>query len=258
MINSLLRQLGLKVHLYYKRFYSFWKVKATGLPLRASFTALEREVFLNLWPVLTSNIRVVYDIGASVGIVSGCLVKIPFISVVHAFEPLPASFKRLANRMEPYSQVTCHNVALGDVNQQMKMKVMDNAIDSSSLLRMAALHHQEFSVSAKTHEESVTVVRLDDYVQQYHLPAPDLVKIDVQGFEDRVLRGGVNTIRKARYCLLEISFRPLYEGSPVFDDIYRQMRELGFQLFGVADILKGKHGTPLQIDGIFENERLLG
>ena len=79
----------------------------------------------------------------------------------------------------------------------------------------------------------------------------------VQGFEDQVLQGGRETMGQAGYCLLEMSFRPLYEGSPVFDDIYRQMRELGFRLIGIVDILKGKSGLPLQVDAIFENERRL-
>ena len=158
--------------------------------------------------------------------------------------------------MQRYPQVTCHNVALGEVNEQQQMWVMDQALDSSSFLHVGSLQQQEFTGSFEAHAEYLPIVRLDDYVQEHHLAPPDLVKIDVQGFEDRVLRGGKETIRKASYCLMEMSFRPLYEGSPVFDDIYRQMREMGFRLIGIADILKGKSGAQLQVDGIFENDRL--
>lgn len=254
--NGLLRKLALKIHLLYDWAYTLWKVRETNVTFRESLTAQERKFYLELWPILAlkQGPLVVYDIGASVGIMSGCLAKISNITSVHAFEPIPASFQRLTERMRPYSHVTCHNVALGNVNQQMKMWVMDKAMDSSSLLRMGILPQAEFSLAPECHEESVPVVRLDDYVREQQLPPPDLVKIDVQGFEDQVLWGGRETIGGADYCLLEMSFRPLYEGSPVFDDIYREMRGLGFRLISIAGILKGKSGMPLQVDAIFENE----
>ena len=248
--------MGLKFHLLHERAYTFWKVRETGLALKEPLTPQERVFFLQLWPILTTSSVVAYDIGASVGIFASCLTKMPQISAVHAFEPIPGSFKGLTERVHPYPHVTCHNVAVGDVNQRLKMRIIDGATDSSSFLSLGELPRSEFSIASESHEEFVPVVRLDDYVREQRLPSPDLVKIDVQGFEDKVLRGGKETIRQARYCLLEISFRPLYEGSPVFDDIYRQMRELGFRLIGIADILKGKSGMTLQMDGIFENDRL--
>jgi FkbM family methyltransferase len=252
-IVNLFKRYALAIHRLHHKAYSYWKVRETGLVFREPLTAPERTFFLQIWPVLKRGSGVAYDIGASVGIFSSCLAKIPAITAVHAFEPIPGSFKRLAKRLQPYPWVTCHNVALGEVNQRQKMWVMDQALDSSSFLRL----HEEFACGFKAHEEDLAIARLDDYVREHRLPPPNLVKIDVQGFEDRVLRGGELTMRQASYCLLEISFRPLYEGSPVFDDIYRQMRELGFRLIGVADSFKGKSGMQLQMDGLFENERLI-
>lgn len=252
-----LRKFLLAMHLLHERAYTYWKVRETGMAFREPLTPQERIFFLQIWPVLNSRSVVAYDIGASVGIFSSCLAKIPQITAVHAFEPIPGSFKTLVERMQRYPQVTCHNVALGDVNQQQQMWVMDQALDSSSFLPIGNLQQQEFTGSLEAHAEYLPIVRLDDYIREHHLPPPDLVKIDVQGFEDRVLRGGEETMAKASYCLLEMSFRPLYEGSPVFDDIYRQMRELGFRLIGIADVLKGKSGSQLQIDGIFAHDRLL-
>jgi FkbM family methyltransferase len=261
MINKkVLKDLGLKVHLLHDWAYTFWKVWETGVTLREPLTPQERKFFLKFWPILKNGANksvIAYDIGASIGIVSGCLAKISQIAAVHAFEPIPGSFKTLTARMQPYPHVMCHNVALGDANQRQKMWVMDKSRNASSFLNMGDLNKQEFSGSFESHTEDLPIVRLDDYVREHQLPPPDLVKIDVQGFEDRVLRGGEETIRQAAYCMLEMSFRPLYEGSPIFDHVYRQMRELGFRLIGIEDILKGVSGTHLQIDRVFENEKLI-
>jgi FkbM family methyltransferase len=251
------RRLALAMHLCHERAYTCWKVRESRQRFRAPLTFQEKRFFLKIGHLFQEPGMVVYDIGASTGVVSGCLAKMPSVAAVHAFEPIPGQFRRLQANMAPYAQVRCHQVALGDGNCIRPIKVMDNALDASSFLTMADLHWQEFSGSFAYHEELVPMVRLDDYVQEKKLPAPDFVKIDVQGFEDKVLAGGGHTIRQAGYCLLEISFRPLYEGSPVFDDIYRQMRELGFRLSGIVDVAKGKSGAQLYIDGIFENETLI-
>lgn len=239
----------------YEHLSTWRKVRRSGVRLRQKLTFHEREFYLNLRPALSGNSLVVYDIGAAGGILSSCLAKLENVREIHAFEPIPSAFRELSEHVKRWPQVVCHNVALGESAGQMSMHVINGCRDSSSLLAMAALHKQESpTVCCDDHLEPVAVVRLDDYARQKQLPRPDVIKIDTQGYEDRVLRGGADTVRQARYCVLEISFKPLYEGSPVFDDIYQQMRTLGYRLICVTGALYGHSGQPLQIDGIFENE----
>ena len=81
-----------------------------------------------------------------------------------------------------------------------------------------------------------------------------LVKIDVQGFEDRVLRGGERTIREAKAIIIETSFVPLYEGQPLFSDIRRQLTGWGFVYAGsVGQIRSRTTGEVLQEDSLFLN-----
>ena len=243
------------VHVWHERAFTWWKLRETGVRAFEPLSFTERRFFLGLRPVLKDDRLVVYDIGASVGVVSGCLAKLPNITAIHAFEPIPEVFATLTARMRPYPLVQCHNVALSDDTGVMTMYI-SKSTDSSSLLPMAELHRTELPGTDISHQIQVGVVRLDDHVSQLSLPQPHLVKIDVQGNEDRVLRGGEKTIRQAKYCVLEMSLQPLYEGSPLFDDVYRQVRDLGFRLIGFAGDLTGQSGRQLQVDGIFENERL--
>jgi len=251
------RKIGLLIHLWHERAYTFWKVRETGVRFHSPLDYDERVFFLELWPVLADDNLVVYDIGAASGKVSCCLAKLPNVTAIHAFEPNPEVFVKLAERMRPYPHMQCHNVALSDDAGIMTMHI-SRSTDSSSLLPMAELHRTEFPGTDISHQVQVRVVRLDDYVSQVSLPQPHLVKIDVQGYEDRVLRGGEDTLRQAKYCVLEMSLQPLYEGSPLVDDIYQQMRAMGFRLIGFAGDLKGRSGQQLQVDGIFENERVYG
>lgn len=253
---NFLKQIALNIHIQYNKLYSYYKFRETGLVTRFPLTSSERDFYLELRTVLKGTSLVVYDIGAAKGVVSRLLAKLPNISEIHAFEPIPETFEQLVSAVKPYPNIHCHNLALGDEKIDKEMYIASNS-DSSSLLQMLSLHKNEFdniSISKKT---TVNCVRLDDFVKENKLPLPNIIKIDVQGFEKNVLKGGESTIKKANYCVLEMSFYALYEDSPIFDDIYCLMKELGFQLIGVSKTLKGKSGEQLQIDGIFKNIQLI-
>jgi hypothetical protein len=96
------------------------------------------------------------------------------------------------------------------------------------------------------------VKRLDDIAEGLTLAKNLLVKIDVQGFEDQVFAGGVHTIQKAKALIVETSFESLYEGQPLFDEIYAIAKRMGFVHHGnLSQLLSPVDGSVLQADGIF-------
>jgi FkbM family methyltransferase len=250
-----IRKVGSIIHHWHERAYTLWRVRETGVRLYESLDYKERIFFLDFQPALAGKNLVVYDIGAASGIASRCFAKLSNVRAVHSFEPIPSAFAELMEHTRQYPQIKQHNVALGDENCDMNIHVIEGSRDSSSLLTMKQLHKTEFpKCSYQEHPEKVKVVRLDDFVQENNLPLPNVVKMDVQGYEDRVFRGGRNIIGKSDFCIIEISLEPLYENSPLFDDIYQQMRKMGFRLIGVGGSLRGASGRHLQLDGIFQNE----
>jgi len=75
--------------------------------------------------------------------------------------------------------------------------------------------------------EPVQTRRLDDLAEQ--VGEVDLVKLDTQGAELDILRGGQRTLRNALVIHTEIEFVPLYKNQPLFSDIDPAARALGFQ-----------------------------
>jgi hypothetical protein len=87
------------------------------------------------------------------------------------------------------------------------------------------------------------------------MPEPLLVKIDVQGYEDYVLRGGEQTIRRARLIIIETSFQAQYEAQPLFDDVYRTLTGWGFAYVGAIDqLMNPSNGSIVQQDSLFIRE----
>ena len=178
----------MSVHLQHGKAHSWWKWKESRTAAAGPMSHVEREICLKLRPALRGDGLVVYDIGASVGIVSACLAKLPNVKAIHAFEPIPASFEALTKRVGGRPQVQCHNMALSD-GAGIRTMYLSRSADSSSMLPPTDDALAEFPGIEAENRIEVEVTRLDDYVEEHCLPQPDLIKIDVQGYEDRVLRG---------------------------------------------------------------------
>jgi len=100
--------------------------------------------------------------------------------------------------------------------------------------------------------EKVKVVRLDDFVKENDLPLPNVVKMDVQGYEDQVILGATRILQKVECIMIEMSFQPLYQGQPLFDEIYQLLISKGFTFAGnMDDLFSPLVGSILQSDGIF-------
>ena len=228
------------------------ELRATGLDLRSSISHDQRLVLTVLAGALRDPGTVVYDIGAASGEFSCAFASVSTVDQVIAFEPLADSYDALVTRTHDLANVRTFRLALGDEPAVLGLN-RSAWRNTSSFLAVNDLMRRNFPLAAQLEAvENVEVARLDDVVRQHELPPPDVVKIDVQGFEDRVIRGGRRTLRGARACVVETSLRPMYDGSPLFDDVYGCMRDLDFVLTGFAGSLGTSEGELLQVDAVFE------
>ena len=192
---------------------------------------------------------VIYDIGANIGTWT-CLAKSLFPAArIEAFEPLAQNFRKFKEWTAPWSdEVRLHACALGPEERVATMHVMDFC-DASSLLALNAAGADEFKIHLAA-EQPVPVVPLDALVAREKLLPPDLIKLDVQGYELEVLRGAEVCLRSARAVLCEVSFREYYAGQPLFPDVLEFMRTRGFTLYALGG--NTALGAPLvQTDALF-------
>ncbi len=97
------------------------------------------------------------------------------------------------------------------------------------------------SVLSETEGEDTAVAKMltvDELLEQQRLPAPDFVKLDVQGYELEVLRGASRALEQCQAILLEVSFRRFWRGAPVAHEVIAYLVERGFVWYDVAGILR--------------------
>ena len=87
----------------------------------------------------------------------------------------------------------------------------------------------------------------------------DFIKIDVQGAELDVLKGGKKTISNAKFLLLELSFLDYNLKAPLIDDVLCETRKLGFRMldtFGPSNSGHVFRGKKNQVDVLLAKETL--
>lgn len=226
--------------------------KSSGIKLTERSTYADRRVLREFRQCLRNgDSLVVYDIGANRGDYARSLAKSASVKNVIAFEPLPTEFEALQLTTKSCAKIKAINLALG--NESGKISFHQNAFSaSSSVLPMLPEHVRQYPFTADSNEIQVPISRLDDAIREMNLPLPDLIKIDVQGYEDRVISGGTNALYHAQWIALELSFVPLYQGSGDFDELYRIVFDRGFRLVEITNQGVGADGTPLQINALFK------
>ena len=198
-----------------------------------------------------AGIGTVIDIGAHTGeFSSAIMVVLPGVSV-YAFEPLSDCFDELANRFKKCPRYRAFQVALGERSGEVKFW-RSSFSKSSSVLPMATLHRVTFPWSAVCSPITTRVETLDSFLGEMDLASRVFMKVDVQGYEDRVLKGAAIVLKQVDYVLVEVSFRPLYDGQATFYNICELLRRSGFCYAGSLDqLFSPADDTVLQADALF-------
>ncbi len=219
-----------------------------------AFDHRERLAYLELRNALNwKRGIVVYDIGANTGSFARFAARLRTVGKVYCFEPAADVFETLLLKCNEQSKIECLQAALGDRAEKRLFHVNEFA-PSSSILPMQSAALEEFPQAAKSRIIELQVTTLAEIVAEKRLRDPDFIKVDVQGFEDRVIRGGLDVFRKARFCMLEMSLTSLYQDSILAVEMNDLMRGLGFKLAAILDHkVKGKSGEILQFDAVYEN-----
>ncbi len=197
------------------------------------------------------NIATVLDIGANKGQFAMMIHKILPHATIFSFEPIEKCYNKIVKKMIKVPNFRAFNYALGDTDASMEMHVNDFT-PSSSLLQMTGFHVCVFPFTAKEHMEEVRIKRLDTIAQELSFNGNLLVKIDVQGYEDKVIEGGQSVISRAKVLIVETSFQTLYVGQPLFEDIYDVLKKMDFRFVGTLEQSRSPlDGSVVQADSIF-------
>jgi FkbM family methyltransferase len=196
--------------------------------------------------------RVIYDVGANSGFWSEANATVFPDAEYHLFEPLHDHVDSCRRNMESvlarHPRFTLHKIALGVRTGSCSMYTHAEPGGNTSL-PMAA--HPDFR-----EEPGIPMFTVADARRHFGLPAPQLLKIDIQGGELDVLKGYAEGLRSVPVLLLECWLTRGYgPHTPLLTEVAMWLQPFGFYLYDTGYTYRDTDGTLMALDTIFMNVR---
>lgn len=178
---------------------AFSTLNTLGVSLPDGDEEAEREFVVSFLDAVSED-NIVWDIGAHGGLFSIATRLARDPEAIVSFEPNPYAYASLKRALDALSgRNTSLNVALSDEDGREQMAVDPDGGTASTF------HATDSIVSEESGYETVTVeTRRGDSVAQDGVETPDVVKIDVEGAEDRVLNGMAGILEEAEEVFVEV------------------------------------------------------
>jgi FkbM family methyltransferase len=244
LIKALLRLSGHKIEKIDPRFISY--------PRNRTNEGIVSQI-------LDSNsINLVLDIGANTGDWSINLRNWGYNHNILSFEPLAREFNLLNERTSKDLKWESFNLAIGEKNYSSEINISNNSV-SSSLSQILPNHIEAESNSEIVGSQLIEVVSLDAFEHTWFRNSDSIfLKVDVQGFEKKVLVGAQNILSKIKLIQLELSFNPLYSDDTCFNDMVVFLQQKGFLLYHLENGFRHSQTQELlQVDAIFINNNMV-
>jgi len=184
----------------------------------------------------------VLDIGAALGEWTTMAMRFWPEARYFLFEPLKEREAALNKLRADYPNVDFALAGAADRPGRLSLGVSSNLYTSS------------FAYPGEDNR-GVDVVTVDDLFREGRFPQPQFMKLDVQGYEFKVLEGAAETMRHCDMILLELTFFRFAPEMKLLHEAIQWMVERGFRPYEFVDFLRRPHdGAMGQCDFLFIGE----
>ena len=205
--------------------------------------------------------RWLLDVGANLGGVTlAALRSFPLLKAV-CMDPVSSTFLRLRKNLEIYEdRVHCINKALSDMNGPVDIH-LTSFHGANSIEPQTETHKSLNPAVRELSSETIECIRLDDLAPRLPTKHFDIVKIDVEGHELKVLQGGGAFFQSSvDFLILEMSMMrdPSVTDQNIFK-IFSFLDKAGFCLVNLIDVHHVDRTDVMiaQFDCIFRNKRFM-
>lgn len=208
---------------------------------------------------------VIFDVGANKGQSIQNFKKLFRNSKIHAFEPSLTDFKFLSSLYLRDESIRLNNIALGEREELKKLMCYSDsaqnsffAIDNNSEgIRFNAHPKVTNCIKDDCAVELVQVQTIDNYIVANNLKKINILKVDVQGFEQEVLNGATNALKQhiIDIMIVEVSFDGVYGKLNSFSAIENILLQYGYIFWDISHIYKDiSRGRTCWVDVVYIHE----
>jgi FkbM family methyltransferase len=227
--------------------------RGTLRPLGLSLVRAAPDAFLEQRRLIDKEAITILDVGAHFGMVTGRYKELFPQATVYALEPFPESFLKLQKNTQGYGKV--HPINIGLTDRAGLLPLHDNTLSATnSLLDPDEAAEETWGLGTVKSKGTVmcSFDTLDHFTAEKGIEFIDILKLDVQGLESRILDGAEACLASKRIGLIysEIIIMPTYKGQKPFWEVLRRFDQCGMVLHNIYD-LSIVRGRLRQVDAIF-------
>ncbi len=186
----------------------------------------------------------VYDVGAYQGDFAKETLRIWPRTKVTCFEPLPKM------------KIALDSLAL---DKNLQIKIESKLLGESSIAEVP-FHVGETASSVLEHTEDeqyptlmLPMTTLDEYANEKSRWPCSLLKLDVQGYELSVLKGGEILLNnEVEVILVELNLLEIYKGAALFHDVVHWLSQQNYVVYDIGGLIRRPIDNALwQVDMVF-------
>ena len=225
--------------------------------------------FLNFDEIYKNKINpnpIIFDVGSNQGQSIERFTKIFDNPIIHAFEPIEKEFEFLKKKYERFNNIKINHCALGDKNETKKLSITAKTGNSSfneitPNTKWLKTRSKEFNTTLNgyvTEKQIVKLITLDEYCFKENIKKIDILKMDTQGYEDKILFGSKKILEKGIINSIEseIMFDNVYKKYFNFSDLEKYLIPNHFRLVGINLINNNLFsGTVFYADILYFNKK---
>lgn len=182
---------------------------------------------IDFWRKLPLAGLTVYDVGAFEGLLAMFFAS--RAGRVICYEPNSRNYGRLLDniKLNGFTNVLVRKSGVGEALQQIQL-TWNPAMPGGASAETATAAHLQDTVSG-AQVETIPVTTLDKDFEENGLPVPDLIKIDIEGWELQALKGARNLLRRFGPALyLEMHGETMADKKRKVEDIVQLLEEIGY------------------------------
>lgn len=201
------------------------------------------------------NEHIIVDVGGATGATVKLFLQYFGQTKIWVFEPIKENCNILNNLAKDNANLVIVPKAAGNRKEKSFINKA-NRITSSSLYQLNADEKSEIfsKILQSEGKEEIEITTLDDTLPDDKIIS--ILKLDVQGYELEVLKGGSNMLSKTILITLEMNNHDGYQGAPKYYEVDIFLRNKNFILFDMFPSLKDNDQLK-EWDCIYVNRKYL-
>ena len=195
--------------------------------------------------LITKSNPIIFDVGANKGESIQRYKKIFQSPIIHSFEPNIEGMNVLKKKYVNDKDLYLNNVAVGDKKGNLEFNInassghssFKNLIPNTTWLKKRSNSLKIDDKNYTKKKVNTEIITLDEYVKEKNISNIDILKIDTQGFEDKVLLGAQNLLKNniIKLIQLELIFSEIYEKPLQIYDVEKTLVPNNYKLFGISN-----------------------